>query len=142
MSSRWLVDLCVGCCAILLWPSPTGAAEGESSGFAPGALGMKVPVLISAASRDEYIGRLVAIRGTVSDSKIPRIAGIEVGLSDDKLRGQEAYAVGILARFVVTEADPTIANSGTGTFYTLYYDLGGKIAEARPLPSDQGKQKR
>ena len=113
-------------------------------GFAPAALGMEVPVLTVADHLDEHLGRLVAVRGPISDSKIPLIAGVEVK-ADDELRGQGAYAIGILTKWKVTEEELRKAedhaggpppNDGPGTRYILYFDLAGRIAKARPLPEE------
>lgn len=109
--------------------------------FAPVALGMDVPVITFADERDEYVGRVVAVRGVVSDTKLAFIVGVEVDASDE-LRGREAYAVGILQRFTVTEDAiresekkfGKFAHSGPGVSYTLYFNLSGTLAEARPLP--------
>lgn len=104
--------------------------------FAPGALGMQVPVITSANRKniDDYVGRLVAVRGIVSErTKIPDILGVQIK-TPDELRGQEGYAVGILGKFTVKQVNPLVANDGPGVKYTLYFDLSGKIAEARAMP--------
>lgn len=104
----------------------------ERGSFQPGALGIKVPILEREGDAEKYVGRLVAVRGTVSDSKIPRIRNVEVR-ADDSLRNREAYAVGILIKWTITEVDPLVASEGPGTYFVLYFDLAGKITEARPL---------
>jgi hypothetical protein len=108
----------------------------EEKNFAPGALGMRVPVITSANRKniDDYVGRLVAVQGIVSErTKLPDILGVQVK-TPDELRGQEAYAVGILGKFTVKQVNPLIANNGPGVKYTLYFDLSGKIAEAQAMP--------
>jgi len=106
----------------------------EDKDFRPGALNMEVPVITSAKELDAHVGRLVAVRGMVSErTKIPYIIGVEVG-ADDEIRGKEAYAVGILGRFEQTKRTPMVASRGPGVHYTLYFDLRGKIAEAKPMP--------
>ena len=75
----------------------------------------------------------MAVRGIVSETKIPKIMGVRVQ-TPFELRGQEAYAVGILGKFTVKKVDPLIANDGPGVKYTLYFDLSGKLAEARAMP--------
>lgn len=109
------------------------ASTGSEMKFAPGALGMAVPVITSAKDRDKYVGRLVAVRGIVSESKLAFIVGVEVKATDE-LRGREAYAVGILGRFTATDDEARTANDGPGVKYTLYSDLSGKLADARSLP--------
>ncbi|WP_020472595.1 hypothetical protein [Zavarzinella formosa] len=135
--------------AILL----AGKAAGEDvlqkpdKKFTPMALGMDWPVITSADDLDKHVGRLVAVRGIVGSSKIARIHGVEVQ-APDELRGREAYAIGILGKFTVTEDAIRktneqarksgnlvgVAQTGPGVYYTLYFDLAGKKAEARELP--------
>ena len=136
---------------------PSGSAAGDppakaDKAFVPTALGMDVPVLTSADDRDKYVGRLVAVRGVVSNSKPPAILGVWVA-TPDGLRDREAYAVGILRKFTVSEAayrkmqDDArkagnligIAHPGPGIYYQLYADLNWKLAEAQPLPKGSGK---
>lgn len=129
-------------------------ATKADKGFAPKALGMDVPVVTSADDLDKYVGRLVAVRGTVSNTKLQCIVGVFVKAPDDlRTREAEAYAVGILVKWTVTEAEYQkmqddarkagnligIAHPGPGVYYTLYADLNGNWAEARPLPKEKGK---
>jgi hypothetical protein len=118
-----------------LWLCPIGSVSGEEkeAPFAPGALGIKVPVITDAKQRDEFIGRLVAVRGVVKEGKRTSICGVAINCPKE-LQGKEAYAVGILGRFTVKKANPLIPNDGPGVKYTLYFDLRGKLAEARPIP--------
>jgi hypothetical protein len=118
--------------------------------FAPTALGMEVPVITSADDLDKYVGRLVAVQGVVSNTKLPTIIGVWIARPPDELTEREAFAVGILTKFVVTEADYKkmqdearkrgnlvgIAHPGPGVYYQLYADLNWKKAEARPVPKD------
>jgi hypothetical protein len=109
--------------------------------FRPRALGMEVPVLQPGAKRDDYVGRLVAVRGEVSDTKLANINGVRVN-ANLELRGKEAYAVGILIQRTVSEQDVRtlnergVAHDGPGTKYALHFDLGGRLAEARPIPRE------
>ncbi len=127
-------------------PAILGSIAAEDAGpnsekFAPAALGMEVPIITSSIDRDKYVGRLVAIRGVVDNTKDAAIAGVSID-APDELRGKEAYAVGILGKFTVPEDDNRksatlagpIANSEPGVKYTLYFDLEGKRARARPVP--------
>jgi hypothetical protein len=120
--------------------------------FAPTALGMEVPVITSANDLDKYVGRVVAITGVVTNTKPPTIIGVWVA-TPDELRDREAYAVGILTKFVVTKAEHKkmqddarkqgnligIAHPGPGTYYQLHADLNWKKAEARPMPKAKDK---
>jgi hypothetical protein len=98
------------------------------------AIGMDVPVVTSFKELDKCLGRVVALRGVVSEgNKIPYLLGVQINC-DDELRGKEVYALGILKKFEVKEVDPLTANSGPGIKYNLYYDLNGELAKARALP--------
>jgi hypothetical protein len=110
-----------------------GQSLAEDKDFQPGALGLKVPVITDARQRDEFVGRLVAVRGVVREGKLTSICGVEITCLNE-LQGKEAYAVGILGRFTVKKANPLIPNNGPGVKYTLYFDLSGKLAEARKVP--------
>lgn len=105
-------------------------------------LGMDVPVLTDFNEVEQHVGRLVALRGVVTPgTKIPDLIGVEVK-SPDALRGREAYAVGILATWTAEREEAEagrrenspIPGTGPGDKYLLYFDLSGKLAEARPLP--------
>ena len=125
------ISLLAGCAAK---PGVTPSADSE---FVPRVLGMPVPI-VRGGQLDQYVGRLVAVRGVPGQSKVVRLSGVEVRCPDE-LRGREAYAVGILSKWVVTEADVEQMNAqglphdGPGSKYVLYSDLSGKLAEARPI---------
>ena len=135
---------CVTCLTLLLLAGPAASVEPVPKGeFKPQALGLEVPVLSEADDLREHVGRLVAVRGVVSDTKLPHIAGVEVKAGDE-LRAREAYAVGVLIASTITVEDyrrsqegpdGPIPSKGPGTHYRVYFDLGGKIAEARPVPT-------
>ncbi len=108
--------------------------------FRPGALGMQPPLLTKHEQLDKYVGQVVAIRGIVSNTKIASIIGVDVEPGD--LRGEDCYAVGILAKSTTTrgqldelvETRGVIAARGPGTTYSLHFDLSGKISAARKWP--------
>ncbi|RCS44685.1 hypothetical protein DTL42_17335 [Bremerella cremea] len=110
--------------------------------FRPKALEMTPPLLTSGKEIRKYVGKLIAIRGKVSDTKIPDLLGVEIALPSHELRGKEAYAVGILGESTVSkeEIEETfrnygpIATQGAGTYYKLYSDLSFTPAEAKPWP--------
>lgn len=139
--------------AILTSRSFAGDPPSEKT-FAPTALGMEVPVIISVDELDKHVGRLVAIRGNIRNAKPPRILGVEVDTPDDlRHREVEAYAIGILMKYSITEEEVRkgqeqarktgnvigIATLGPGTYYRLAVDLTGKSAEAREVPNGNGK---
>jgi hypothetical protein len=132
LSLRELFLLVAG--PLLLCLIGSAAGEDKEAEFAPGALGLKVPVITDAKQRDEFVGRLVAVRGVVQGGKVYYLCGVEVNCPDEELLGKEAYAVGILGKFTVKKVNPRHANTGPGVKYTLYFDLRGKLAEARKIP--------
>ena len=81
--------------------------------------------VLSTSSLDDYVGRMVTLRGRVTETKIPQVLGADVRLSSDALRGQVVEVTGILHRWVVTEAEAAqadevaYAHRGAGTFYKV-----------------------
>ncbi|PQO37246.1 hypothetical protein DTL21_04665 [Bremerella cremea] len=106
---------------------------------------MTPPLLTTGKEFRKYVGKLVAIRGKVSNTKIPDILGVAIAYPPGELRGQEAYAVGILGEWTVTKEqmeetlrkNGPIATRGPGTHYTLYSDLSFTPSEAKPWPIKQ-----
>ncbi|MEL6109251.1 MAG: hypothetical protein AAFU85_24855 [Planctomycetota bacterium] len=102
---------------------------------------MKPPLLTKHEQLDKHIGQLVAIRGVVSNTKIATIIGVDVDPGDG--RGEDCYAVGILAKWTTKQGQlddlfrehGPVATRGPGTAYKLYFDLRGKAAKARKWPS-------
>lgn len=124
-------------------PSPAGDS------FRPKVLNFMPPLLTKGTDLDRYVGRVIAIRGELSQTKIPTILGIDVVCPDDKLRGKEAYAVGILTKWTTTQeqlneafhvAGP-FATRGPGTSYVLYESLGGTGAPAKAWPGSERRAK-
>jgi len=119
-------------------PAPTGGKSTTlSATFRPKALGVTVPLLTKGSQLPTHSGRLVAIRGVVSNSKRARILGVRISPGD--LRGQESYAVGILMKHTVTQEQIDMSESPwgrPGTTYTLYFDLTGNVAKARKWPNE------
>lgn len=109
-------------------------------GFQPVALGINPPVLTSRDQLDAHLGELVAIRGIVSNAKQATILGVDVLPGD--LRGEEAYAVGLLTKWTISQVQldsqfkehGPFQTNGPGTSYVLYFDLSGKLAEACKWP--------
>ena len=85
---------------------------------------------IVITSRDQLaaaVGKFVTLQGTVSNTRMPTLCGVDIESDSPDLRGQPAVATGLLEREVVTkeELDRQIAaegqfdNRGPGTFYRL-----------------------
>lgn len=88
----------------------------------------ETPVLLTSREKiDDNVGKLVTIKGEVTNTKIPSILGIDVESSEPDLRGKAATATGILKKWTVTEEElkkqieekGIFANRGAGTFYRL-----------------------
>ena len=78
------------------------------------------PASSGAPNLEQRVGQRVVLEGVVTDSKSPQVQGVDVwGL--DAYRGRHVRVSGILRKAVVAEADidPTTANRGAGTFYSL-----------------------
>jgi hypothetical protein len=146
--------LLAGALAVGLGTALADPAPKPDTKFRPTALGMDVPVLTSADDLDKYVSRLVAVQGRLNDDKPPRILGVEVYATDDWRHDEpEAYAVGILGKFTVTEAEYRaiqnkarkmgnvigVATLGPGTYFALYADLAGNKAKAHLLPKEAGR---
>ena len=69
---------------------------------------------------EQRVGQNVALEGIVSNTKCPQVQGVDAwGLED--YRGRRVRISGVLRKTIVTQADvdPTLANRGAGTFYSL-----------------------
>ena len=104
------------------------------------------PIVVTEASnpsqRESLVGKHVKLVGTVINSKIPTIMGVDVEMPSEPiagstgrtvidLRGKKATAEGILRREVVTSVPEGAAHRGTGTFYWLADVKTGKMAVAQ-----------
>jgi len=84
------------------------------------AASLSVAPAQSTLDLEQRVGQRVVLEGIVSDTRCPQVQGVDAwGLED--YRGQRVRVSGVLRKSVVTEADvdPTIANRGPGTFYSL-----------------------
>jgi hypothetical protein len=97
-------------------------------------LGYESPVILDSSDLTGRNGQLVTLRGAVSNSKIPKIFGVEVR-ADKEHRGKICYASGILVGVETAKLEPELdqATAGgqiRGTLeFSLYYDLSGKLAQ-------------
>jgi hypothetical protein len=80
-----------------------------------------VPVIADKSDLDAYIGKIITIKGIVSNTKIPSIIGVDISSDDPDLRGKAAKATGILIKWTVKaeDVDKYSQNRGSGTFYRL-----------------------
>jgi hypothetical protein len=92
--------------------------------------------------RDALIGKWVRVEGVISVTKQTELAGIDVDTAydmadrkTDDLRGQNAWAEGIVVRYTVTSDEVNIyaQNRGAGIFYELINPFTGKLAVAHPM---------
>lgn len=135
----------VACTGVSLADEPS--ETGDS--FRPKVLNFTPPLLTESTDLDQYVGRVIAIRGQVSNTKIPTILGIDVVCRDDNLRGKDAYAVGILTKWTMTKEQLSKsfelygphATRGPGTSYVLYHSLGGTEAPAKAWPDSERRAK-
>ena len=140
--------------AILLLVLCAGTALADEASqpgdsFRPQVLNFTPPLLTKGTDLDRYVGRVVVVRGELSNTKIPTILGIDVACPDDKLRGKDAYAVGILTKWTITQeelnkafqASGPIASRGAGTTYVLYHSLSGTQAPAKAWPETNRRAK-
>ena len=77
--------------------------------------------LTTQSNLDDYIGKLVTIKGEISNTKIPQILGIDVSCDGYEYRGETGIATGILIKTIVLEkdVDPYTQNRAAGSFYRL-----------------------
>lgn len=119
----------------------TGLQFPSSGEFRPTALGMELIVLNSRKELDANLGKLVALRGVVSNTKRAVIIGVEI--SPEGLRGKEAYAVGILSKSDESHQAEDVSvqrtRGSTGATYILYSDLSGNLSIAREWPATASK---
>ena len=81
----------------------------------------KLDTLTSNVNLDNYVNKLITIKGEISNTKIPQIIGIDVSCMESECRGEIGIATGILIKIVILEkdVDPYSANRGAGTYYKL-----------------------
>lgn len=88
---------------------------------------VNIPKVTDQSKLDLYIGKIITIRGMVTNTKIPTILGVDVRSDYPDLRDEVGEATGVLIKWTVTkdELDKAIkekkefANRGPGTFYRL-----------------------
>jgi len=98
----------------------------------------QMDTLTSVDNLDDYVGKIIILKGEISYSKIPTILGVDVNCNtiyseNGDPNGKTGVATGILVKTVVTEVDPYTTNRGTGTFYRLDGSITGLAAEAKLL---------
>ena len=87
----------------------------------------RIPIITQAGELGAHLGKRIVIRGTVANTKIPTILGVDVQSDDPDLRGQQAEAEGVLAKSVISQAEldakiakiGMFAHRGPGTFYRI-----------------------
>jgi len=105
---------------------------------------MKVehPLLITRKSDlDGAVNQRVTLQGTVENSRIATLLGVDVESESPNLRGRAAVATGILHRYVVTKESldretaehGQFAHRGPGTYYQLIDEKSGQLAQVQPI---------
>lgn len=81
----------------------------------------KLDTLTSKVNLNNYVNKLITIKGEISNTKIPQIIGIDVSCKESECRGEIGIATGVLIKTVILEKDvnPYSSNRGAGTFYRL-----------------------
>lgn len=116
------------------------------SDFVVHSLSQDLPVVTSSSDLETFVGKLVIVRGNYIDGSHPEIArvGVQRGVSE----GQQAYAIGIVHRYEVTQAEyeqslELLRENGGGTpppipgvYYSLQENvITGTLAKPRPVQS-------
>jgi hypothetical protein len=97
-------------------------------------------VITRESELDGAVGRTVRLSGTVANSRIATLVGVDVASEAPDLRGQPAVASGRLEREVVMQeaidreiaAHGQFAHRGPGTYYRLIDPHTGQLAQVRP----------
>lgn len=124
------------CVWAIFFGLPMTGCHKDSESLPTSKLSTTIP-LVSPKSGDDleqFVGKLITIRGKVSNTKIPQIEGIDVDIEALFLNEEDVcFAIGILTKTVVKpeDVDNRIANRGAGTFYSLNENPPGKLAKAR-----------
>jgi len=100
--------ICLAACLIMMLPACSSTQRSV--------------VITEASQISDYVGEIVTIRGVVSNTKIPRILGVDVASHDPDLCGTEAEATGVLERWMVTKEqiqEINFAHRGPGVFFRV-----------------------
>ncbi len=84
---------------------------------------------------DANVGKLVRLEGVVANSKQPTLLGVDISCDSLDLRGQKAWAYGLLDKIVAKEpeTEPISATRGAGTYYQLIDPSTKMFANVRKL---------
>jgi len=85
-------------------------------------------IITDRSQLDSHVGKIVTIRGQVTNTKFPTILGVDVSSNSPDLRGQFAEATGLLKKSTVTQEDinnadaiaGSIQNNGPGVKFRLF----------------------
>ena len=94
------------------------------------------PIVIrTEADVANNVGQYVRLEGTVLNSKMPLLLGVDISCDSLDLRNEKAWAEGILEQTVVkeSEVDPYSGGRGAGTYYQLIDPGSKRLANVRPL---------
>lgn len=85
---------------------------------------IKTDTITNKKDLDKYIGKVVTIKGSVSNTFIPTILGVDVSCENASkrhfnLQGKTGVATGVLNKTVVKKVVPFTQSRGVGVFYSL-----------------------
>jgi len=100
---------------------------------------INIPIVTNQSDLDLYLGKVITIRGKVTNTKIPTIIGVDVRSDAPDLRGDIGEATGTLRKWTVTQEEleqtikeeGMIPNRGPGTFYRLKEVTSNLTAQVR-----------
>jgi hypothetical protein len=124
MVSRWMV---------VSVPAVALALACDSPPSRPQPRGLPDLVITTPQQRDALVGRQVTVVGVQTRTKVPTVCGVDVDGAYE-LSDQIVIVNGVLRRHVVTEADPTTANRGPGTFYDIVDPVTHRLATTAARP--------
>jgi hypothetical protein len=121
------------------WPLFLLLVAGCRTGAMPGGT-MDATIITRSADLEAAVGKQVSLQGTVENSRIATLVGVDVESESPDLRGQPAIASGVLERVVVSQEDidrevarhGQFAHRGPGTTYRLIDSATGRLAQVRP----------
>lgn len=113
--------------------------DGFLKTFPPKVLGFAPDVVTSRDKLDNYVNKLVVVRGKLSSGKIRKILGVEVKADEAFEGSSDVFAVGLLRKFSASVSSPVVSTADWKgeARYILYEDLKGSVAKAYLVQSSR-----